>query len=97
MGASLSVAGGNTGSRQHTLEPPGTDPYAGWCGGRELITPGYPIRLRLIADRYQMSGGVYDGVEQEREYLQGSLGTEDGKGKSAYSRDAIHAMLDETS
>ncbi len=25
-------------------EPPGTDPYAGWCGGRELITPGYPIR-----------------------------------------------------
>jgi hypothetical protein len=25
-------------------EPPGTDPYAGWCGGRRLITTGYPIR-----------------------------------------------------
>ena len=25
-------------------EPPGTDPYAGWCGGRRLITSGYPIR-----------------------------------------------------
>ena len=25
-------------------EPPCTDPYARWCGGRELITPGYPIR-----------------------------------------------------
>ncbi len=24
-------------------EPPSTDPYARWCGGRELITPGYPI------------------------------------------------------
>ena len=21
----------------------GTDPYARWCGGRELATPGYPI------------------------------------------------------
>ena len=26
-------------------EPPGTDPYAGWCGGRWLITTGYPICL----------------------------------------------------
>jgi hypothetical protein len=26
-------------------EPPGTDPYAGWCGGRRLITSGYPISL----------------------------------------------------
>jgi len=25
-------------------DPPGTDPYAGWCGSRELITPGDPIR-----------------------------------------------------
>ena len=31
-------------------EPPGTDPYAGWCGGRELTTPGYPIRLFLGND-----------------------------------------------
>jgi hypothetical protein len=31
-----------------TTEPPGTDPYAGWCGGRWLITTGYPIgRLGL--------------------------------------------------
>ncbi len=32
------------------LEPPCTEPYAGWCGTRELITPGDPIRLlRLFA------------------------------------------------
>ena len=30
------------------LEPPCTEPYAGWCGTRELITPGDPIRLLLI-------------------------------------------------
>ena len=30
-------------------EPPGTDPYAGWCGGRELTTPGYPIRLFFMS------------------------------------------------
>jgi hypothetical protein len=35
-----SVAGGVIRS-----EPPGTDPYAGWCGGRRLITSGYPIGL----------------------------------------------------
>jgi len=33
------------------LEPPGTEPYAGWCGTRELITPGDPIlRLNLDAE-----------------------------------------------
>ena len=30
-------------------EPPSTDPYARWCGGRELITPGYPIRRFAVA------------------------------------------------
>jgi len=30
----------------------GTDPYARWCGGRELITPGYPIWPNQVnADR----------------------------------------------
>ena len=24
------------------------DPHAGWCGGRELITPGYPIMFQLF-------------------------------------------------
>ena len=26
-----------------TLHPPTADPHGGWCGGRELETPGYPI------------------------------------------------------
>jgi RNA-directed DNA polymerase len=34
-------------------EPPGTDPYAGGYGGRELITPGYPISL--VPDKLQQS------------------------------------------
>ncbi len=29
-------------------EPPGTDPYAGWCGSRRLITSGYWIGLRRL-------------------------------------------------
>ncbi len=29
-------------------EPFGTDPYAGWCGGRRLITSGYPIRPAIL-------------------------------------------------
>jgi hypothetical protein len=32
-------------------EPPGMDPYAGWWGSRELITPGYPIRPYGIHDK----------------------------------------------
>ena len=28
-------------------EPPDTDPYVRWCGGRRLITSGYPIGLRF--------------------------------------------------
>ena len=42
---SLPDADDHVGGDVIRLEPPGTDPYAGWCGGRELITPGYPIRL----------------------------------------------------
>ncbi len=32
----------------HHREPPSADPHAGWCGGRGLNTPGYPIGRRLI-------------------------------------------------
>ena len=41
----LPVIGDSVGGVVIRSEPPGTDPYAGWCGGRELITPGYPIGL----------------------------------------------------
>lgn len=27
----------------NTPEPPDADPHVRWCGGRGLITPGYPI------------------------------------------------------
>ncbi len=39
------------------LEPPCTEPYAGWCGTRELITPGDPIVLLfvpLVAPTYRI-------------------------------------------
>src|SRR5690606_14173336 len=42
---SLPPVDDNVGGDVIRSEPPGTDPYAGWCGGRELITPGYPIGL----------------------------------------------------
>ena len=29
------------------VEPPTADPHGGWCGGRELETPAYPIRLHF--------------------------------------------------
>ncbi len=32
-----------TGTAHFRIED-GTDPYAGWCGGRRLSTSGYPIR-----------------------------------------------------
>jgi hypothetical protein len=28
---------------RYLREPPGADPHAGWCGGRGLKSPGYPI------------------------------------------------------
>jgi hypothetical protein len=48
-------------------EPPGTDPYAGWYGGRRLITSGYPIRLffftnnrPFITASQSMPGGILE-------------------------------------
>ncbi len=35
-------------------EPPGADPHAGWCGGRGLNTPAYPISLQLVSAHGQM-------------------------------------------
>ena len=32
----------------HHREPPGADPHAGWCGGRELATPAYPILQTVL-------------------------------------------------
>ncbi len=35
----------------NTAEPPDADPHVRWCGGRGLITPGYPISRRKINQR----------------------------------------------
>jgi hypothetical protein len=45
-------------------EPPGTDPYAGWCGGRGLITPDYPIRLAFLLQFYPTGFRVRRAVSQ---------------------------------
>ena len=33
-----------TSHEQYRDEPPTADPHGGWCGGRGLEAPGYPIR-----------------------------------------------------
>ena len=43
-------------ARVNTTEPPDADPQVRWCGGRGLITSGYPIRLFLhLASKGQHS------------------------------------------
>jgi len=39
-------------------EPPSTDPYARWCGGRRLITSGYPIGLSFRITHRRRSAHV---------------------------------------
>jgi hypothetical protein len=41
----LPITDDRVGGDVNRSEPPGTDPYAGWCVCRELITAGYPVGL----------------------------------------------------
>ena len=44
-------------------EPPTEDPHGGWCGGRELETPGYPIGPQLDLWELGLGGTAYRFAE----------------------------------
>jgi hypothetical protein len=47
-------------------EPPDTDPYVRWCGGRRLITSGYPIRLCFHTITIETPKGISSASKMKR-------------------------------
>jgi hypothetical protein len=51
------------GAYQTSHEPPTADPHGGWCGGRGLAAPGYPISRHVAT----ADSSSVQGDKEERE------------------------------